>query len=171
MRTGNRTAGILAVIVVATAALAAPAVAAPTPTTRAVSASGDFTADVDFSTLQPKPLPGGRCELTVQGVLTFSGTLDGAAAGTTTATVFAPCTDVLQDPPGTYRDTFRFEGTFNGTINGTDATGPLTYFGVTHPGGDIRAAVHLRSDKGRALLRADATLAVGGTYEGVAKLH
>lgn len=170
MRTGIRAAGIMAAGVVSTFALAAPAVAAPS-TTHAVRASGDFTATVDFATLTPKPLPGGRCELTVEGTLDFTGTLDGTAGGTTTAIVFAPCADVLANPPGTFRDTFRFSGDFVGTVDGTDTAGPLSYFGVTDPGGDIRAAIHLKGDEARAFLRADAKLAEGGSYRGVAKRH
>lgn len=140
--------------------------ASAAPATRA---TGEFSAAVDFDTLSATPAAGGRhCQLVVQGVLTFDGTLDGIAEGTTTAYVLAPCEEVLVVPPGAYRDVFSFKGSFSGTVAGTPATGKLTYSGITHPGGDIGATIHLRGSS-RAVLRADATVAVGGTYVGVAK--
>jgi hypothetical protein len=134
----------------------------------AVRANGSFAAAVEFSTLTPTSTANGNhCELTVQGVLTFAGTLSGEAKGTTTATVLAPCDDVLTAPPGTFRDVFRFEGNFTGTVSGTPTTGALTYAGVTRPGGGIDATIRLRGSSS-AVLRADATIAAGGTYNGVA---
>lgn len=134
----------------------------------AVRAGGNFSASVDFSTLTPTPTANGNhCELTVQGALTFAGALNGEAQGTTTATVLAPCEDVLTTPPGTFRDVFRFEGNFSGTVSGIPTTGALTYAGVTRPGGAIDATIRLRGSAS-AVLRADATVAVGGTYTGVA---
>jgi hypothetical protein len=153
---------------VATFGFAAPASAAPHPAP-AAPATGDFTAAVDFATLESTDLPGERCQLTVGGTLTFTGTLTGAAEGTTTAIVFAPCTEVQSNPPGTFRDIFRFNGEYEGTVDGVATTGPLTYFGVTAPGGDIRAAIRLNGDNAEANLRAEATVAVGGSYVGVAK--
>lgn len=132
-------------------------------------AAGTFVAAVDFGTLAADPTAGGRhCELTVQGVLTFSGTLEGSAEGTTTASVLAPCEVVLAAPPGTYRDVFRFTGTFTGTVAGSATTGSLDYAGVSFPGGSIGATIQL-DGASTARLRADATLGVGGTYTGVAQ--
>lgn len=135
----------------------------------AVRANGSFTVAVDFSTLTPTPSANGNhCELTVQGVLTFAGALSGEAQGTTTARVFAPCDDVLTTPPGTFRDVFRFQGNFSGTASGTPTTGAMSYAGVTRPGGAIDATIRLRGTSS-AVLRANATVAVGGTYTGVAR--
>ena len=75
----------------------------------AAHAAGTFVASVDFGTLEAVPAANGtHYELTVQGVLTFDGTLEGTASGTTTAYVLAPCEEVLATPPGTYRDVFTF---------------------------------------------------------------
>lgn len=143
------------------AASADPAVGAD-PT-----ASGAYVAEVDFATLSAQPAANGtHCELTVQGVLTFSGTVTGAAEGTTTAYVLAPCEEVAQAPIGTYRDIFWFSGTFDGSVEGHPATGTLTYSGVTAVGGGISASIRLQGDSS-AMLRADGVVAVGGTYEGV----
>ena len=133
-----------------------------------VRASGTFEAAVDFTTLQAIPSAHGHhCELIVRGTLTFAGTVDGEANGTTNATVFAPCDEVLKAPPGTFRDVFRFSGNFTGTVERTSTTGELTYAGVTRPGGAIDANIRLHGSP-RTVLRADATIAVGGTYTGVA---
>lgn len=45
----------------------------------------------------------------------------------------------------------------------------LSYAEVTQVGGAIDATVILDADTARAVLRADAQVAVGGTYTGVAK--
>jgi hypothetical protein len=139
-------------------------VSAPAPAAAAPGASGSFVAAVDFATLQLVPAPGG-CELTVSGTIYFSGTLEGAAPGTTTALVFAPCSLVAAAPPGAYVDVFRFTGTFTGEVDGVAATGPLTYAGVTQAGGAIDAVITLTGATS-AVLRADAQVAVGGTYTG-----
>lgn len=131
------------------------------------AASGAYVAEVDFTTLSAQPAANGtHCELTVQGVLMFSGSVAGAAEGTTTAYVLAPCEEVGQAPIGTYRDIFWFSGTFTGSVEGHPATGTLTYSGVTAVGGDITASIRLQGDSS-ALLRADGVVAVGGTYAGV----
>ena len=41
---------------------------------------------------------------------------------------------------------FRFDGTFSGEVAGVDATGELTYAGVTRAGGSIDANIKLRAD-------------------------
>ena len=158
---------------IATALLLALAlIGVPTATASAapaIRADGAFDAQVDFSSLTATPRANGNhCELVVQGALIFTGTLTGTAHGTTRAYVLAPCQEVLAVPPGTYRDVFRFNGAFSGTVEGTATSGQLTYAGVTHPGGDIRATIRLRGSSS-AVLRADAMVAVGGAYTGVAK--
>ena len=82
----------------------------------------------------------------------------------------ATCAEAL-DPNnlGAFRDVFRFEGTFTGEVAGVDATGNLTYAGVTRPGGSIDANINLRADGAKATLHTvNAQLGVGGTYCGVA---
>lgn len=157
---------VLVLLLAVAAALAPAQGAAADPAGRA---AGTFVASVDFGTLTALPAANGtHCELTVQGVLTFSGTLVGTAGGTTTAYVLAPCAEVLASPPGTYRDVFTFTGTFTGTVDGSATTGSLDYAGVSFPGGAIGATIQL-DGASTARLRADATLGVGGTYTGVAQ--
>lgn len=143
--------------------------ARPGPNSQAASfASGAFTAVVDFTTVALREVAGGKCELTVNGTLLFTGTLTGSADGTTTALIFAPCPEVAVTPPGTYPDVFRFHGNFAGTVNGVSADGELTYAGVTQVGGAITATILLRGGA-TAILRADAVAGVGGTYAGIAR--
>jgi hypothetical protein len=132
-----------------------------------VPAQGTFAAAVTppFQ-LEPR---GASCELTVPGQLTFSGTLEGTAAGTTTALILAPCEEVAVTPPGTYFDVFRFEGEFNGTVADKQVTdADITYAGITRPGGTIGAIIRLSGDGTTAVLHADARVLVGGDYSGVA---
>jgi hypothetical protein len=141
----------------------------PAPPGPAQRATGSFDATVDFTSLVAQEVRGNKCELTVAGALTFTGTVEGTATGTTTAVVFAPCAEALSLPPGAFFDVFRFEGTFVGAVDGTPAEGELSYAGVTRVGGGIDATVLLDADAARAVLRADAQVAVGGTYSGVAQ--
>ena len=162
---------------VATAGLLAPGVGAHATTLAATPATGqgaqtvegDFVASVDFASLQVRDVRGDKCEFTVNGTLSFSGPVDGDAVGTTTAVIFAPCESALTSPPGTFFDVFRFEGAFTGEVLGEPTTGTLSYAGLTRVGGGIDATVILDGDDARAVLRADAQVAVGGTYSGVAK--
>ncbi|WP_256842173.1 hypothetical protein [Ornithinimicrobium cryptoxanthini] len=148
---------------------AATGPATPTATRGAQHAEGDFLASVDFSSLQARDVRGNKCEFTVNGALTLTGTVTGEAVGVTTAVIFAPCADALASPPGTYFDLFRFEGDFTGEVLGESVSGPLSYAGRTLVGGAIDAIIFLDGDDARAVLRADAQVAVGGTYAGVAK--
>lgn len=145
------------------AAAVPPGPPAPRPTV----ATGDFSVAVDLASAQARDLRGDRCELTVDGTLTFTGTLTGAAAGTTTAVISAPCALALSTPPGTYPDRFRFDGELTGSAAGVPVSGPVVYRGVTRTGGAIDATVRLDGDRARAALRADAVVGVGGTYRGV----
>ncbi len=137
----------------------------------AVPAEGAFIAEVDFGSLTATPTRGNKCTFVVNGALTFDGTLEGIADGVTTAIIFAPCDDALANPPGTFFDVFRFVGDFDGTVAGEPTTGPLTYGGITRVGGHIDALIRLRGDAATAVLRADATVAVGGDYAGVARVR
>ena len=140
--------------------LAAPAQAAPSQ-----RVAGTFTANVDFTTVQLKDARGGNCLLTVNGTLSFSGSLVGDSVGTTTASEAAPCSAVAVSPPGTYSDVFQFRGNFVGTVSRRPIDNSLTYTGVTHAGGHIDAVIALRGG-GIGPMRADATVAVGGSYSG-----
>jgi hypothetical protein len=104
--------------------------------------------------------------LTVNGTLTFAGTLQGTAGGSTTALENAPCTDVAANAPGTFADVFRFIGTFSGTIGGRTTEAAIVYAGRTAPGGEIDA-VMLVTGRDTGVLKVRATVGVGGTYSGV----
>ena len=147
--------------------LASMSLAHPTSALSPVVASGTFTAQINPASITLAPAVGGNCVLTVNGVLTFSGTLDGTATGTTTALIFATCDQVATTPPGTFADVFRFVGDYAGTVAGQPASGSLTYAGSARAGGAITALITLRGDSS-ALLRADAVVAVGGSYRGIA---
>jgi hypothetical protein len=161
-RTFTTTLMTMLLLVPATAAVADPG-------TGAEEAEGSFVASVDFSSLRAEDVRGNKCEFTVDGTLTFSGDVTGEAVGTTTAVIFAPCADALASPPGTYLDVFRFEGSFSGNVLGVPTEGTLSYAGVTRVGGGIDATVILDGEDARAVVRADAQVAVGGTYAGVAR--
>ncbi|HEX6058662.1 MAG TPA: hypothetical protein VFZ11_06550 [Gemmatimonadaceae bacterium] len=131
---------------------------------RHVEASGHFDALVDFSTLTLTPR-GENCLLVVKGALVFSGTLEGTAAGETSALVFAPCDVVATTPPGTFPDVFKSELTFEGTVDGEAAQAKMLYMGRVQPGGRIDGRLVL-SNGVAGRLDADAVVAVGGEYAG-----
>ncbi|MFP5283193.1 MAG: hypothetical protein ACLGIF_07065 [Actinomycetes bacterium] len=168
----RRIALFLGVAAILALIAARPAAAAPLPASGSaavpVRAAGEFTANVDFASLATREV-GQACEFTVRGALTFTGTLSGVATGTTTALIFAPCATASTNPPGTFADVFRFASTVRGTVDGVPVVGDLAYAGVTREGGGIEATITLRADRARAVLRAAATVAVGGTYAGVAQ--
>lgn len=147
--------------------LASIAWAAPVTALSPAAASGTFKAQIDPLSITLAPAGRSSCVLSVDGVLTFSGTLTGTATGTTTALIRADCDQVASTPPGTFADVFRFVGDYTGTVAGQPASGSLTYAGVTRAGGDITAVIGLRGDAS-AVLRADAVVAVGGSYRGLA---
>src|SRR5688572_18766960 len=112
-----RSAGVLSVITLmffggmsAATATTHQADAVQVASARQVDAAGAFTARADFSSLVTRDVGNSKCEFLVQGTLTFTGTLEGVASGTTTALIDAPCSEALSNPPGTFRDVFRFEG-------------------------------------------------------------
>ena len=165
-------AGLTVALTAATplAANAAPTMSALTRATRAtgvhvVPASGDFTAALDVTSIRLLPV-GARCLLTVNGTLTFSGTLQGTATGTTAALEDATCTDVAANPPGTFADVFRSSGTFSGTVEGRPTEAEIVYAGRTAPGGSINA-VMLFTGGFTGVLQVRATVGVGGSYRGL----
>lgn len=132
---------------------------------RPIRASGEFAANVDFSTLTLTPR-GAHCLLVVDGELVFTGTIEGTATGTTTALVLAPCSEVAAAPPGTHRDVFRSVLEFEGTVGGEATTARVVYQGGVREGGEIQG--HIRLTGGVVgVLDADAVVAVGGSYDGI----
>lgn len=146
------------------AALLVLGIASPVAAGDKIPASGDFTAIVAFETLTLTPV-GSNCLLVVDGQLVFTGTLEGAAIGTTSALVLAPCKDVAIKPPGTFKDVFKSELVFSGTVNGTPATAEMTYQGITEVGGNIEARLLLKNGL-VGNLDVESVVAVGGSYEG-----
>ena len=132
-------------------------------------AKGEFTADVDFSTLSLTPV-GDNCLLVVEGVITFTGTLAGAAPAKTRALVLASCEDVGVNPPGAFKDVFSSKLEFAGTVNGTATIADITYRGITEVGGGIEALL-IASNGLKGVLKVDAIVAVGGSYEGFLRPH
>lgn len=154
------------VVVLAVLAVAGAMVSPGTATARG-RAAGSFTATLDVASVVLRDVGPQGCRLSVNGVLTFTGTIEGAAAGTTDALIAAPCASVATTPPGTYADVFVFRGRFAGEIDGEAAAAALTYAGVTRAGGAIRAAMTMRSGA-VALLEVQAAAGLGGTYAGFA---
>ena len=126
--------------------------------------TGTYEAVVDFTTLSLTPR-GRNCRLVVDGQLVFSGDVEGTATGTTTALVFAPCSEVATTAPGTYRDVFTSDLRFVGTVNGEPAEAEGLYQGITQVGGAIEGHVHFANGVA-GVLDVDAIVAVGGSYEG-----
>jgi hypothetical protein len=129
------------------------------------AASGDFTVAIEVGTIQLQPV-GSRCLLRVDGALTFRGSLEGTATGTTSALEDATCAQVQANPPGTFADVFRFTGQFSGSADGRTVQAPLVYAGRTAPGGSIDAVMLLTGGV-TAVLKVSARVAVGGTYRGL----
>jgi hypothetical protein len=133
-------------------------------TARRIPAAGEFQTFVDFSTLTLTPR-GRNCQLEVDGEVLFTGTLEGTGTGHTSALVFASCADVAAAPPGTYPDVFRSRIEAEVTVDGEPATAKMTYQGRSAPGGAIDGRFLLRGGV-RGVLKVEARIAVGGTYEG-----
>lgn len=148
------------------ACLAGGVLADPASGSPAQPAAGAFTVAVAFPTAVFQNVGRQGCRVSIDGTLTFTGTLTGMATGSLTALVLAPCSQAQTTPPGTFRDVFRFQGAFSGTVDGVPTSGALTYAGVTRAGGAIDATVLLAGPT-RAALRAEASAGVGGTYAGV----
>lgn len=151
-------------IIVALAVLPFMGTMVPASAVEEIEAEGVFIAEVDFPTISLTPV-GANCLLEVKGQLIFEGTLEGVAKGTTRALIFAPCGDVAITPPGTFKDVFRSKLEFLGTVDGEPATADLSYRGITEVGGAIKALFHL-SNGLKGVLKVDAIVAVGGSYDG-----
>ena len=135
-----------------------------TSAARQIETSGHFDALVDFSTLTLTPR-GQNCLLQVDGQLVFTGTIEGTATGTTSALVFATCSEAATTPPGTHPDVFRSELAFVGTVDGEPVQADLLYMGRVQPGGRIEGRL-VFSNGAAGRLEADALVAVGGEYHG-----
>jgi hypothetical protein len=155
-----RRLALLALTAVLTAAIAA----APASASVRVPVTGQYTATIDFTTVSLTPV-GRNCQLSVAGTLTFTGSLAGSATGSTDALVLAPCGDVAVSPPGTFADLFRSDLAFTGTADGAPVSADITYSGRTQVGGHVSGLMILGGDL-RGVLQVDATVAVGGSYEG-----
>lgn len=144
--------------------LSAFGVSAPTWAGEFIRAQGDFTVEIDFSTLALNPVDE-NCLITVEGVVKFTGTLEGIAAARTRALAFASCSEVSMSPPGAYEDIFTSAFEFAGKVDGRPIVADLTYRGRTALGGEIDA-VFVPSNGLRGRLFVDAIVAVGGSYSG-----
>ena len=101
-------------------------------------------------------------------MIEFTGTLDGVAAARTRALILASCPEVAVTPPGTFKDVFSSKLEFAGTVNGTPTIADITYRGITEVGGDIKALMG-PSNGLKGVLKVEAIVAVGGSYEGFLK--
>lgn len=138
--------------------------ATPASADHRLVAKGEFTATVDFSTLTLTPV-GDDCLLVVEGLIEFTGTLEGIAPARTRALVLATCDEVAVNPPGAFKDVFSSQLEFAGRVNGNPTIADITYRGVTEVGGGIEA-LFVASNGLRGVLKVDAIVAVGGTYKG-----
>lgn len=136
----------------------------PTWADELIRAKGDFTVEVDFSTLSLNPVDE-NCLLTIEGVVNFTGTLEGIATARTRALALASCSDISALPPGAYEDIFTSAFEFAGKVNGRPIIADFTYRGRTALGGEIDA-VFIPSNGLKGRLFVDAIVAVGGTYNG-----
>jgi hypothetical protein len=139
--------------------LASPAAAA-TP----IPAEGSFTVAIAFDTLKLTSV-GANCRLQVEGVVTFTGTLEGQGNSVTTALILAPCSLVAVTPPGTYRDTFTADIQFEGTLDGNPVTAVIRYHGTVAEGGAIGAVMNFSGDL-RGSVKVQGQAAAGGDYSG-----
>ena len=153
----------------APAAARAPAGTASPNAAQPVQTSGTFDAIVDFATVTLTP-KGRNCLLTVKGHLIFHGTIDGTATGQTSALEFAPCSEVAVHPPGTFPDVFKSVAVFDGSIAGQPAHANLLYMGRVQIGGAIDGRF-VFSNGVAGELKADAIVAVGGSYHGQLVVH
>ena len=146
-----------------------PAASSSPNAAQPVQTSGTFDAIVDFETVTLTP-KGRNCLLTVKGHLIFHGSIDGTANGETSALEFAPCSEVAVNPPGTFPDEFKSVAVFDGTIAGQPAHANLLYMGRVAVGGVIDGRF-VFSNGVSGELKADAIVAVGGTYQGQLVVH
>ncbi len=134
----------------------------------AVRASGDFTVEIDFSSLQLTPV-GENCLLTVEGVVHFTGTLEGFAPARTRALAQASCDVVATTPPGSYEDVFTSAFEFAGTVDGRPVVADFDYRGRTEIGGEINAVLAPSNGlKGRLFV--EGIVAQGGSYSGYLRI-
>lgn len=148
--------------------LSAAGVSIPASAGELIRAKGNFTVEIDFSTLSLKPVDE-NCLLTVEGVISFTGTLEGIASARTRALALASCGDVSTLPPGAYEDVFTSAFEFAGKVDGRPIVADLRYRGRTALGGDIDAIL-IPSNGLKGRLFVDAIVAAGGSYNGFLKV-
>lgn len=129
-----------------------------------VRAKGEFTVAIDFSTFELTAVDE-NCLLTVEGVVTFTGTLEGIAPARTRALASASCEVVATSPPGAYEDVFTSAFEFAGKVDGRPVVADFDYRGKTALGGSIDAVL-APSNGLRGRLFVDGIVAVGGSYNG-----
>jgi len=129
-----------------------------------VRAEGTFTVEIDFSTMALTTVDE-NCLLTIEGLVYFTGTLEGIAPARTRALAFASCDTVLTSLPGTYEDVFASAFEFAGKFDGRPIVADLTYRGHTAIGGKIDA-VFTPSNGLAGRLVVDGIVAEGGSYSG-----
>jgi hypothetical protein len=130
-----------------------------------ILASGVFVSVPDFvnATLTPQ---GNHCIVEIGGELTFFGTLEGGATGTSTVRVFAACSEV--ELPGALEavlNVFRSEGVFDGTVDGEQVRADFVYQGRAEEGGRVQARFHFSGGL-QGVLHVEGEAGRGGTYEG-----
>jgi hypothetical protein len=138
--------------------IAGPAAAQPT------SASGEFGVDLNFESFSFTPR-GANCVLEVEGLVHFTGSLEGTATARTTALVFAPCDDVAGAEPGEYRDVFSSTMQFTGTLDGAPVNAGIHYHGTAKEGGQISAVMNFSGGL-RGVVQVDGQAGVDGAYSG-----
>ena len=149
-------------------ALSAFGFSGPTSAGELIRAQGSFTVEIDFSTLALSQI-GENCLITVDGVVSFTGTLEGIATTRTRALAFASCGDVAVLPPGAYEDIFTSAFEFAGKVDGRPIVADLTYRGRTALGGEVEA-VFIPSNGLKGRLFVDAIVAAGGSYSGFLRI-
>ncbi len=128
-------------------------------------ANGGFTVEIDFSTFALRPVDE-NCLITVEGLVNFTGTLEGIATARTRALAQASCDTVATSPPGAYEDVFTSAFEFAGKIDGRPVVADLTYRGRTEIGGEIDAVL-IPSNGLKGRLFVEAIVAEGGSYKGL----
>jgi hypothetical protein len=130
-----------------------------------ILASGMFVSVPDFDNAVLTP-QGNHCIVEIDGELTFFGTLEGVATGTSTVRVFADCSEV--ELPGSleaFRNVFRSPGVFDGTVEAEQVRADFLYEGRAEEGGRVAARFHLSGGL-QGVLHVEGEVARGGTYEG-----
>lgn len=161
-----KTLGILTIV---TLLLTACSTTTPLAVASKASVSGAFT--VTLTGAPSATSVGNTCRLDAPIQMNFTGGLIGPAQGEISILAPAPCAEVVINPPGTFRDTFRAEVVLDGDVAGQTGTVQISYQGNTKPGGAVRGILRIHGGTGeladvRGVLKVEAQAGVGGTYTG-----